>query len=294
MANLNSLSNARKMLEDLKREHRFKKRNAAVEREANVQYQLGKCRGELELSLTELDQTIRTQSRNIVHNSVTHAADKFNMGRTELNTIQEQMLWDAAIAYMLVKDALVALKTVSSQDSISSAYEMLDAAASQLSGKKQHKFFKMPQVRAAVGRGHYSFITSEEALNEKEERLDQFFGTLRMTGDIEACLQNAKNPIDVDAERKYLSGTGKMPTGGLADDYKERLHQLRDTKEDESELYDPNMAKDIYPGAPVKQNAAPVEQTAPATQEASAAQENPVERMDSVEDLKKQVQNLSE
>lgn len=291
MENLKSLSNARKMLEDLKRDYRFKKRNAAVERDANVQYQLGVCRGELELSLTELDQTIRTQSRNIVKDSVTRAESSYKMDRIELNTIQEQMLWDAAIAYMLVKDALVALKTINSQDSISSAYEMLDAAASQLSGKKQHKFFKMPQVRATVNRGHYGFITSEEAMEEKEERLGQFFDKLRMTGDIETCLQNALKPIDVDANRRYLSGTGKMPAGGSADIYKE---QLGDIQEDESNLYDPNMAKGIYPGVPAKQTAAPTGQTVAAEQKTPAEQQAPAGRMDDAEKLKKKVQNLGE
>lgn len=80
MANLQSLSNAKQILEDLKRKYRYKKANDALKQESEVQYQLGVCRGKLELSMDELDDAIRTQSANIRAGQQTQTAAVYNTG----------------------------------------------------------------------------------------------------------------------------------------------------------------------------------------------------------------------
>lgn len=278
MANLQSLSNAKQILEDLKRKYRYKKANDALKQESEVQYQLGVCRGKLELSIDELDDAIRTQSANIRAGQQTQASAVYNTGANELDTIQQQMLWDAAIAYMLTKDALVAIKTIGSRDSIASAYEMLDAAVSQMTGKKQHKFLKLPQVRAALGRSSYSYITSEQALAEKEEQLDQIFETLVQTGEIEACLAQAEHPGAVQAKRGVMAQSGKTPrSGGAGESYKERLSHVPDTYDDDvyeitedmKDVHAPSVQKTV----PAVQKAASEVQAAPAP----ATEEHPAE-----------------
>lgn len=278
MANLQSLSNAKQILEDLKRKYRYKKANDALKQESEVQYQLGVCRGKLELSMDELDDAIRTQSANIRAGQQTQASAVYDTGANELDTIQQQMLWDAAIAYMLTKDALVAIKTIGSRDSIASAYEMLDAAVSQMTGKKQHKFLKLPQVRAALGRSSYSYITSEQALAEKEEQLDQIFETLVQTGDIEACLVQAEHPGAVQAKRGVMAQSGRTPrSGGAGESYKERLSHVSDTYDDDVYEITEDMkdvhAPSVQKTSPAVQEAAPEVQAAPAP----AAEEHPTE-----------------
>lgn len=278
MANLQSLSNAKQILEDLKKKYRYKKTNDALKQESEVQYQLGVCRGKLELSLNELDNVIRTQSANVRAEQQTQAATVYNTGTKKLDTIQQQMLWDAAIAYMLTKDALIAIKTIGSRDSIASAYEMLDAAVSQMTGKKQHKFLKLPQVRVALGYSNYSYITSEQALAEKEEQLDQIFEALMQTGDIEACLAQAKHPGAVQAERDVMAQSGKTPhSGGAGESYKERLNHVPDTYGDDAYEITEDM-KDVH--APSVQKTVPaVQETVPEVQAAPApaVEEHPAE-----------------
>ena len=244
MPNVGSLSNAQKMLADLKKKYRYAKNNQARAQAADLQYDLMKCRGELELSKKELDRAIRTQSQNIVAGKKTGA-----------NTlIQEQMLWDAAIAYMLVKDAIYAMTTISTHDSISYAYEMLDKAANQMTGKKKNKFFKLPQVRAARSRDGYSYITSEEALTQKEQLLEQFFETLKETGNIEDCLETVKHPGEIAAERAEAytqGGAVPQPNGGTADEYDARLAKLQ-TEKPKADFSNLNIGMNIHPAAPAK------------------------------------------
>ena len=269
MANLQSLSNAKQILEDLKRKYRYKKANDALKQESEVQYQLGVCRGKLELSIDELDDAIHTQSANIRAGQQTQASAVYNTGANELDTIQQQMLWDAAIAYMLTKDALVAIKTIGSRDSIASAYEMPNAAVSQMTGKKQHKFLKLPQVRAALGRSSYSYITSEQALAEKEEQLDQIFETLVQTGEIEACLAQAEHPGAVQAKSGVMAQSGKTPrSGGAGESYKERLSHVPDTYDDDVYEITEDM-KDVH--APSVQKTVPTVQKAASEVQAAPA-----------------------
>lgn len=228
MANLDSLTRAKKMVEDAKKKYRYDKSNREFARKVELQNDLGKCRAQLEITKTELLQTIRTQSRNIRATKNTQAGTVYDEGKTQLKTVQEQMLWDAAIAYMLVKDAITAIETIASHDSIAHAYEMLDAATTQLSGKKKNGFLKLPLVQAVRSRGAYDFITSEEALEKKEKSLESVFERLKETGDIEGCMAAAKNPGDVDASRAeaYTSGGRVSQREEAEDSLDERIKRV--------------------------------------------------------------------
>lgn len=180
MAVMDSLEKAQTMVKDLKKKIRYSKENRNREAAANLQFELMKCRGQLEVCRKDYQRTIRNQSESIQKGIVEHHD----------TLVQEQILWDSAIGYMLVQDAIFALSSVNSYDSVSHAYEMLDSAMKQISGRKTDlsKFFHLGGNKK---RNEYGFITSKTAIQEKEELLNSFFEELKLSGDIEECFRNA-------------------------------------------------------------------------------------------------------
>ena len=175
-----TLDDVKASVKELMRKHRFKKANMERKEAAELQNALGKCRGQLELCRKDFARSIRTQSKNIAEGQ-----------RTGMETIiHEQMMWDAAIGYMLVNDAIFALKSISTYDSIAHAYEMLEAATKQISGKKSG-LSSVVHIGSTKERNAYGYLTSSAAVKEKEELLNSFFEQLKVTGDIEACLEAA-------------------------------------------------------------------------------------------------------
>jgi hypothetical protein len=88
-------------------------------------------------------------------------------------------------------------------------------------GKVRH----MPQLNVLQDRGIYAGLTSQEALESKEQLLDAFFETLKDTGDIEACLASGVNPAANQAARR--ASAAAVP-GGTSDvsDLRERLNSI--------------------------------------------------------------------
>lgn len=188
---INKIEDAKKALEELKRKRKFKKANDARAEAAELQMQLATCRGKLEICKNDFNRTIRHEAKSI--------AEGTEIGADTV--IQEQTMWDAAIGYMIVKDAIYSLKTISTFDSVTYAYDMLGTAVDLMSERKRI-MPKLPNVAGKRGRNVYGYITSSAALRQKQEILDSFFEELKRSGDIEQCLALAKNPVDVAAARK--------------------------------------------------------------------------------------------
>lgn len=210
------MDNAKRSLEELKRNRRFKKANRDREETVQLQADIMKCRGQLEICRKDFIRSIKTQQRNIEE------------GRREgMDTfIHEQTMWNAALGYMLVRDAIFALKSVSSYDSVARAYEMLDAATKQMSGKKG-TLSATTGTKSTKKRSEYGQITSASVIKEKEEILSGFFEQLKRTGDIEACMDALRSDesrgnglLDAleDVDDKKISGARLEDTMGLADD----------------------------------------------------------------------------
>ena len=188
---INKIEDAKKALEELKRKRKFKKANDARAEAAELQMQLATCRGKLEICKNDFNRTIRHEAKSI--------AEGTEIGADTV--IQEQTMWDVAIGYMIVKDAIYSLKTISTFDSVTYAYDMLGTAVDLMSERKRI-MPKLPNVAGKRGRNVYGYITSSAALRQKQEILDSFFEELKRSGDIEQCLALAKNPVDVAAARK--------------------------------------------------------------------------------------------
>lgn len=181
--------NAKDALSELKRSREFKKANKERQKSAELLSALMKCRGRLETSKTDFNRVIKTQYRHI------------RTGKAEgMNTdLQEDTMWDAAIGYLMVRDAIYSLESINTYDSVDHAYEMLDEAVKVMTGKGKptKKLYLGGQQR----RKDYDFLNSGAALKEKEDLLDTFFAELVETGDIEACLEAAKDPDYQRADR---------------------------------------------------------------------------------------------
>ena len=203
------VEDARKSMYEFLRKYKFKKANAERAKAAELQAELAKCRGKLEICKKDFNRAIKTQSRNIVEGK--------RLGAD--TSIQEQMLWDAAIGYMLVADAIYAMKTIATFDSISHAYELLGIAMDQIH-ERERLLPKLPKIGKNKERNIYGYLTSDRALKEKEELLDGFFETLKMSGDIEECLSNARRPDFAKSDRReqyVLDGANRPAVAGPAD-----------------------------------------------------------------------------
>lgn len=211
------LGEAQSALNEAQKKRRFKKANQELADKVALQEALMKCRGKLEICKNDLNRTIRNQSRNITNGR--------NIGADTL--LQEQILWDAAIGYMLVKDAIYGLETVNSYDSISHAYEMLDAAMKQMTGRKGGSPGHLKNG-AEKERNIYGYITSSAALREKEGLLESFFETLKVSGNIEGCLAGAQAPAERQAELRHAYAGGGNPAA--ISDMEERMKRLNDVK----------------------------------------------------------------
>ena len=208
MSLMDSLEAAKDSLNEFKRKRRFKKDNKQREEAAQLQSDLIKCRGKLGSCRTEFARTVRTQAANI------------RKGQQEgMDTLlQEQILWDAAVGYMLVRDAIYSIETLNNYDSVDHAYSMLEQATKQMMNKRN----SMDKLKLTSNkkRNEYGYITSESSRKEKEQMLELFFEELKKTGDIEACINEA-NRKNFSAGSLY----GSEESGSLD----EAMRMLRET-----------------------------------------------------------------
>lgn len=236
MAELNPLERARNALDEMKKKIRYNKANTEREKAAALQYDLMVCRSQLEGIRKDLDRTIRAQSRNIREGQL----EKMN------TSVQVGILREAALSYILVKDAIYSLKTVNSYDSVSYAYELLDAAVAQMTGKQKGKKDPFAFFSQAKRRPEYAQLTSAETLQKKVSQRDNLMTDLINTGDIETCLSNGPKTAS-DGQRQYqYQNDGKTP--GTSSDLYAKVNGLPDdasAADDNKPLETPSLGKVI-------------------------------------------------
>lgn len=215
----------KKQLKKWKQEVRSAKVEDRVERDIERREALMSCAGDLEASLTELKRMVKTQSDNI------------NQGEQNGNNtlVQRQILWDAAIGYMLVRDAIYALHTVPSMDSVSHAYELLDAATNQIF-RRGKLGVRLKKWQCKIAKGTYEYVASFEAMEEKNEQLESFFERLIVEGDIEQCLLDLAKAAAVEQPTQHTQPT--QPTteelNNLTEEEKEVRRRLENAPADQS------------------------------------------------------------
>lgn len=209
MAINNPLNSIKLKLESIMRDRMFRKENLSRKEAVDLQTANALCHGKLTTCQRDFERIIRDQSKYIREGQ--------SIGADTL--IQEQMLWDAAIGYMLVRDAIFSLRTINNHNSLAHAYEMLDMATKHASGKKSG----LP-IKTIRNRNIYGYVTSSAAYNAKSELLDSFFEELKVTGKIQECLDHAQNPGHREAilRNSYtkdmtLSGDPNMPASQHSD-----------------------------------------------------------------------------
>lgn len=190
MAVLDILNDVKKKLDEIRRNRKFKK--AILDREAKTKLlvEIAQCNGQLNSCLVTFEYAMVEQVKNI----------KEGQAGGYDTIANEQILWDSAIGYMLVKDAMFALKTVTSYDSLTNAYKLLNRAIKQISGAKNKT---LKRTVSDSGIDTYGYLNSEDIIKEKEELLDSFFEELKKTGDIEACIKNARDNNSREGTRRY-------------------------------------------------------------------------------------------
>lgn len=223
MSITDTLERAKESLAELKQNRKFKKANMKRQEQTELQTALANCSGKLEICKKDFNRTIKNQTRNIREGK--------SIGMDV--QIQEGMLWDAAIGYMLVRDAIFSLRSINSHESVAHAYEMLDEAVRVMSGKRSSA---LRRITKEQDRNRFGYVTSQAALREKEDLLDTFFAELELTGDIETCLANALDPKAIGAARRNsLSNDPEMERARAS---LERLKQQNSAAEEDENILD--------------------------------------------------------
>ncbi|MBQ6018512.1 MAG: hypothetical protein IKH82_01775 [Clostridiales bacterium] len=217
MAITDKIEDIKTSLKKISKDLSYKKANKERDKKVEAQASIMKCRGQLGASLNDFRRNIRSH------------VDYLKAGpHSEVDvSIREQLLWDAAISYMLVRDAISALETVTSSVNIDYSYKLLDTAVALMNGKKK----KIPSYNGAAtkGRVRYDYVKSDAVLKAKTQILESVFEDLKKTGDIEACLAATENKDnaglyglngDIDkTSPEYLKSiaNGSTPAAGDAD-----------------------------------------------------------------------------
>lgn len=191
-----SLESVKEKLKKIQRDRKFKKANLERAKQVDLQVALADCRGDLAVCQKDFKHTIQQQSESI--------SEGIRTGKDTL--LQEDMLYSAALGYMLVEDAIYSLKSINTTNSVAHAYDLLDEATRVVTGKSSGFLRKYAKEQE---RNRYGFMTSQASLREKEELLESFFEELKLTGDIDECLANAKNPRETEAMRRGAYAGGK-------------------------------------------------------------------------------------
>ena len=209
-----SLNAAKAKLEETMRDRRFRRANLNREEKIALQTAQAMCRGKLEVCQRDFNRIIREQSRYIQEGRAIGAD----------TMIQEQMLEDAAIGYMLVRDAIYSLRTINNHNSLSHAYSMMDLATRHMSGKKSG----LP-LKSIRDRNIYGYVTSDAAYKEKSELLNGFFDELVNCGDIESCLSSARHPNDRDTDLRnnYTNDYRQSDSASYGGDSSSAMDRIR-------------------------------------------------------------------
>ena len=195
---------AQNSLEAFMKKRRFAKANRARELSIEERCLYTDCYGKLNESLANFTYTIQAQVNHIRVGKAEHRS----------TVVQEGQLWDAAIGYMLVKDAMYAMDSLYDQHSLNYAYDLLNGAVSFMNGKKP-KTSRFTGIRMMLKKNQVGHLSSEEAISEKEALLETFFEELKRTGNIDECIRNAHNAAEQAGQRRFSpEGTDNMGGGG--------------------------------------------------------------------------------
>lgn len=190
----------KKKLQNMKKKYEYNKANKEREHRAQLTVDLMDCAGDLGVCKSEYVWIIRDQSA-VVREGIKSG---FNVEQQKLQ------LLDAAVGYMLVNETMYVLKSITSYDELSRAFDLLDVATKKITGEKAVKFSMFGSKKPK--RSEYGYLNSSDTIEEKKNIVTGFLDDLIETGDIEKCIaeshkQKNMNP-NIDNKFDYMSNAG--------------------------------------------------------------------------------------
>ena len=189
MSMKDAIESVKKKVAQIKRNHQFSRDNKKRQWDAHLTKELMDCAGDLGVCRGKYEMAIRRQSEEI----------REGLAKGYPVAVQKNLLMNAAVGYMVVKDALFVIRSVSTYDSIENAYALLDMATKTITGEK----VKKPKLRRHPTREDYAFLNSFETLEAKEKIVNSngFMEMLIATGDIEKCMAAAREQGGVEPQQ---------------------------------------------------------------------------------------------
>lgn len=223
------LEGVKSKLQKIIKEKKYRKANLEREEKAELLATVALCNGELNTCLNSFEIAIRNQCSNIIE------------GRNEGydTTSMETTLKGAAIGYLLVKDAMFMLRSVTTYESVIRAYDLLDKAGFDLNRKKRLFGTTGSELKKAR-KDIKDYVDSETVAAAKKDIVESIFEELIETSDIEQCIKSrreasrtkSKTTTAVPAAKK----TVKMSASSLHEDDEESIYAgALDGIEDEEE-----------------------------------------------------------
>lgn len=200
MSTSDILNNAKKSIQEIIKSIQFKKAVNDRERLVKIQTAHQKCCGVLERSRIEFENIIREQCNQVkIGNSLGQYTD-----------VQEQLLYDAALGYIYIKDAMYAVTSVNNDDSMNYAYNLLDFAVQNLTRKNAHPIkSKITEFKAK--RSAFKDQLQEDADAKRAELALAILPELKINGDIETCLKHVRLPEKTEQSIEFSRLSSGLP-----------------------------------------------------------------------------------
>ena len=161
------LNDIKKKLAAMKKKSDYKKANKERAKQAQLTVDLANCAGDLGICKKEYEWS--------VGNNV---------------EFQKEQLIDAAVGYILVDEAMYVLQSVGTYDSLTRAYDLLDAATMSITGEKAIKFPSFSGGKPK--RKEFDYLNSSDLIEEKKGFVSEFLDDLIESGDIQATITEAR------------------------------------------------------------------------------------------------------
>ena len=174
------LNDIKKKLAAMKKKSDYKKANKERAKQAQLTVDLANCAGDLGICKKEYEWSVRDLSRLIQQGIM-------NGNNVEF---QKEQLIDAAVGYILVDEAMYVLQSVGTYDSLTRAYDLLDAATMSITGEKAIKFPSFSGGKPK--RKEFDYLNSSDLIEEKKGFVSEFLDDLIESGDIQATITEAR------------------------------------------------------------------------------------------------------
>ena len=174
------LNSIKDTIDDIMRSSAYRRARQDLAAQAQVISRIAFCAGELNCCKVELQSIIR-------HESLLWRQAK-QLGFA--NEMQDALVWEASVKYMLVEEAIFFLNSTSDFDRLQCACKHITNVIGQMDGAGA--YWGLFRRGEKIARPLIGEMFEENAVSAKSKYLNEFYKNVLATGDIERCLNEER------------------------------------------------------------------------------------------------------